>query len=286
MTAADAVAGTNSAGTYFIYKTYGGAVNISKTEGVPGGWIKISQGTPTVTKPEVTKPSSTKPAATVPSVTKPPVSTQAPSAGNTYILSSSVSVYTTADNAVKGISKTGTYPAGKYYIYKVYGGAVNISRTPGTPGAWINPSAVSGKPSPSVPTYMSGEISVDNIYAMIKKLSTDYSKRPVGSVTGKNAAAYIQNTLKSYGYNTSLQPFTASSLYNVQDIDEYNTVRGNNVTAELPGFEPSKKTVVFLCHYDSVIGTPGANDNASGVAVMMETARYLQGKSLISIQYF
>ncbi len=38
--------------------------------------------------------------------------------------------------------------------------------------------------------------------------------------------------------------------------------------------------MVFLCHHDSVIGTPGANDNASGVAVMMETARYLQGKKL------
>lgn len=45
--------------------------------------------------------------------------------------------YNSADAAKSaGVSKL-TYPAGVYYIYKVYNGAVNISKKKGTAGAWV-----------------------------------------------------------------------------------------------------------------------------------------------------
>jgi Zn-dependent M28 family amino/carboxypeptidase len=52
------------------------------------------------------------------------------------------------------------------------------------------------------------------------------------------------------------------------------TVRGAevaNIVATLPGSEPG--VIVFGAHYDSVPTTPGADDNASGVAVLLELAR-------------
>lgn len=45
--------------------------------------------------------------------------------------------YNTAANAKSGTNPTVTYPAGEYYVYRVYSGTTNITRTKGTPGAWV-----------------------------------------------------------------------------------------------------------------------------------------------------
>jgi aminopeptidase YwaD len=48
-----------------------------------------------------------------------------------------------------------------------------------------------------------------------------------------------------------------------------------NVIAELPGSHPEAGTVIFTAHLDSVPAGPGANDNGSGSAVVLELAREL-----------
>jgi len=53
-----------------------------------------------------------------------------------------------------------------------------------------------------------------------------------------------------------------------------------NVIAELPGTDPSAETLVIGAHYDSVETTPGADDNASGVACLIELARFCAGSRL------
>lgn len=45
--------------------------------------------------------------------------------------------YNSADAAKKEISTKLTYAAGEYYVYKVYNGAVNITRHKGIAGAWV-----------------------------------------------------------------------------------------------------------------------------------------------------
>lgn len=49
-----------------------------------------------------------------------------------------------------------------------------------------------------------------------------------------------------------------------------------NVVA-LPPLGPREEVTLLAAHYDSVPGTPGADDNASGLAVMLECARVLAG---------
>jgi hypothetical protein len=58
----------------------------------------------------------------------------------------------------------------------------------------------------------------------------------------------------------------------LSDLRAYET-QGNNVTAVAPG--RSAEVVVVFAHLDSVPGSPGAEDNASGVAVLLELARLL-----------
>ncbi|MER3523548.1 MAG: peptidase M28 [Ignavibacteria bacterium] len=51
-----------------------------------------------------------------------------------------------------------------------------------------------------------------------------------------------------------------------------------NVFVELPGLSDSSM-IIIGAHYDTVIGTPGADDNASGVAALFELAALLKDTS-------
>ena len=77
------------------------------------------------------------------------------------------------------------------------------------------------------------------------------------------AAAYIRERLEGFGYAVDMLPVRADGL----------TVW--NVAAELRGSGPGDEVLVVGAHYDSVRGSPGANDNASGVAALLELARMM-----------
>ena len=51
-----------------------------------------------------------------------------------------------------------------------------------------------------------------------------------------------------------------------------------NLEVVLPGRDQAAGAIVVGAHYDSAIGTPGADDNASGVAVLLELGRLLADK--------
>jgi Zn-dependent M28 family amino/carboxypeptidase len=77
------------------------------------------------------------------------------------------------------------------------------------------------------------------------------------------AARYIRDTLEGFGYRVAAQAFESEGQ------------RLENLEAELPGDAAPGEIIVLGAHYDTVAGTPGANDNASGVAALLELARVL-----------
>ena len=64
-----------------------------------------------------------------------------------------------------------------------------------------------------------------------------------------------------------------------QVIVKYVTLPSRNVIAEMPESTDTGKTVVVGAHYDTVPDSPGANDNASGIATIMTIARQAAGNS-------
>lgn len=72
---------------------------------------------------------------------------------------------------------------------------------------------------------------------------------------------YIEKALSETGYEVT------RDLYRVNGRDYYNVV------ARKAGTRSSEKILVVGAHYDTAEGTPGADDNASGVAVLLELAR-------------
>ena len=77
------------------------------------------------------------------------------------------------------------------------------------------------------------------------------------------AARYIEERLRETGHHPAREAFSAAA------VDVWNVV------VEKPGAARPGEIVVVGAHYDSVMGSPGANDNATGVAALLEIARSL-----------
>lgn len=89
---------------------------------------------------------------------------------------------------------------------------------------------------------------------------------------GEKAQAYIRKRLSEAGY----EPETAD-YQPVRRADFLRRQPYRNVEARLRGSRDDGRGVwVVGAHYDTAPGTPGADDNASGVAVLLETARLLR----------
>jgi aminopeptidase YwaD len=56
---------------------------------------------------------------------------------------------------------------------------------------------------------------------------------------------------------------------------EFYDAPAHNTSAELVGSAWPEQHIILGGHHDTVFGTPGSNDNASGTSVVMETARVL-----------
>ncbi|HLD50307.1 MAG TPA: M28 family peptidase, partial [bacterium] len=81
--------------------------------------------------------------------------------------------------------------------------------------------------------------------------------------------SYIHHSFESYGYEVTRSPFE------FQGQTFYNLLARKNLTSESPRF-------IIAAHFDAVPGTPGADDNASGTACLLEAARCLAETSAVS----
>jgi Zn-dependent M28 family amino/carboxypeptidase len=61
-------------------------------------------------------------------------------------------------------------------------------------------------------------------------------------------------------------------------VERYDFGDGVNVIGRLPGTTRPDEVVIVSAHYDSIPNSNGADDNASGVAAVLETARLLAGE--------
>lgn len=92
--------------------------------------------------------------------------------------------------------------------------------------------------------------------------------RAVGTQGGVASADYILDHTKKAGFTTELQAF-----------ENREKTKGQNIIVEIPG--ESKQDIILLgAHYDSVKMGPGINDNASGVALLLELMAQLSQQKI------
>jgi len=82
--------------------------------------------------------------------------------------------------------------------------------------------------------------------------------------------SYITSVLEKYGYRVSSEEFEPTFF------GCYNQIKGINLFATKKGTAQPDKIIELGAHYDTING-PGADDNCSGVAGVLEIARILAG---------
>ena len=103
----------------------------------------------------------------------------------------------------------------------------------------------------------------DELRSDVRRLAVDFGERNVGNCPQELAltAAHIEAEFREVGYDVQRQEYGVSG------------VTCANVIAELRGVSRPAEIVVVGAHYDTAWGTPGANDNTSGVAATLALAR-------------
>jgi peptidase M28-like protein len=100
----------------------------------------------------------------------------------------------------------------------------------------------------------------EEVRADVQKLAGEIGERNMRHYPQLNAAAdFIENS------------FSRAGLHPRRDSYELHGQACHNIEAEIPGTHP--EIILIGAHYDSVFGSPGANDNGSGVAAMLALAR-------------
>lgn len=119
----------------------------------------------------------------------------------------------------------------------------------------------------------------DRLHAHVCTLAGTIGERNLRRPEALEAAAdYIERTLEAAGYEVADQRYRAAG-YRLATTEgregvPAGTVRNLEVSVSGEGSE----VVVVGAHYDTAPGTPGADDNASGVAAALELARSFRGR--------
>jgi hypothetical protein len=99
----------------------------------------------------------------------------------------------------------------------------------------------------------------------VNALAVDIGPRtPLAGNSLVRAANYIHSVFEDAGFSVSEQDY------------QYYDQRVTNVLARAPTAAGASAYYLVGAHYDTVPGTPGADDSASAVAVMLELARRLR----------
>ncbi|MDO4813760.1 MAG: glucosaminidase domain-containing protein [Gemella sp.] len=205
---------TYQPGTYHIFKEYKGMLNISKTKGKAGAWINPVDNkliNKSVSRPITKVENNNSQANTI--TTQPP---QVEVKNGTYVLNSKIKTYTNAADAQTKKNSKVEYSSGNYYIYKEYKGMLNISKTKGKAGAWINPSE---NPKKNVPAPQLEQTNTENnddkkfvvgtAYSLNNQVNTYLTA--ADALHGKNA-----KSIKDVGYYTIYKEF--NGMINITNI--------------------------------------------------------------------
>lgn len=108
------------------------------------------------------------------------------------------------------------------------------------------------------------KVILQNCREIIHNLSVAIGERPL---------AKYENLLRTQNYIASRFESLGASVKSQEYIVQSRKV--SNLIAEIPGTKKPERIILVGAHYDTVEGTPGADDNATAVAGLLELYRLL-----------
>jgi hypothetical protein len=112
------------------------------------------------------------------------------------------------------------------------------------------------------------QVSTSGIYSYEQAL-TNFGSRHISQPGNRKASEWLFEEFKSFGYQPEYQWFEPRGALDGKSA---------NVIARLKGTENPDLIYTVSSHYDSVVAGPGADDDASGIAALLDAARVLAGR--------
>jgi len=109
---------------------------------------------------------------------------------------------------------------------------------------------------------------------------------PVGSTEHARVRAYLTARMTQLGLSPQEQagPLSPGSIQRLKkaggDPDAANN-QAINLIGVLPGKDRSQPAVMLMAHYDTVVGSPGAADDSTGVGAVLEAVRAIKARGPI-----
>jgi peptidase M28-like protein len=122
-------------------------------------------------------------------------------------------------------------------------------------------------PRPRPESAPPAEFSAARAERVLRDLVGDGAPHPIGSAANARVRDRVLATLTGLGYAPEVQTGFACNSSTCGRVE--------NVLARLPGSAPGR-AVLLASHYDSVGSGPGASDDLTGVAAVLEVARALK----------
>lgn len=115
---------------------------------------------------------------------------------------------------------------------------------------------------------MNTEITPEQLRSHVYRLASEIGERNVFRPQALQLAEdYITRTWEQQGYSVTRQAYAVRG------------VQCANLEITCPGSPAADEIILIGAHYDSVRGCPGANDNGSGVAALLELSRLFAGSN-------
>jgi Zn-dependent M28 family amino/carboxypeptidase len=133
------------------------------------------------------------------------------------------------------------------------------SSQPSQPSPSIASPALDGSPQAILSRQALPSIDSTRLFQHVEALNFER----YGASDRERARRYLVKTLTAYGWKPQLQSFEG----------------GVNVFAPRPGSNANAGAILVSAHYDTVNGSPGADDNGSAIAATLEIARLLGSRS-------
>lgn len=129
-------------------------------------------------------------------------------------------------------------------------------------------------PPPAAADAPAGDFSAQRAFSDVVVMAK--SPHPVGSPANAQVRDYLVARMTALGLSPEVQP--AFALRKVARVQQPVFLGGQveNIVGVLPGRDRTAPALAIMAHYDSVPASPGAGDDAAGVAAALELARILR----------
>lgn len=109
---------------------------------------------------------------------------------------------------------------------------------------------------------------------------------PVGSAEHARVRAYLSDRMTQLGLSPEEQsgPLSPGSIRRLKKEGGDPQAANNqaiNLIGVLPGKDRSQPAVMLMAHYDTVVGSPGAADDSTGVGAVLEAVRAIKARGPI-----